>query len=148
MADLNALRDKVLSSLNTLADKTKEVAGAAADKAKDTAAVAKLNLEIASQRDRIKKAYTEIGKLYYETYKDEPNTFFVQLCTEVTLSLERISELEDAIERIKSNPDNVCDIEVEFDSVVSADEEKACSQDDFVDATAENTDVKSDVDKE
>ena len=54
MADFNALKDKVLSSLNTLADKTKEVAEAVGDKAKDTAAIAKLNLEIAGQKDQIK----------------------------------------------------------------------------------------------
>ncbi len=133
MADFNALKDKVLSSLNTLADKTKEVAEAVGDKAKDTAAIAKLNLEIAGQKDQIKKAYTELGKLYYETYKDEPNTYFAQLCTEVTASLDRISELEGEIERIKRNLDDACDIEVEFESVVSSDEEKACSAEDFVD---------------
>ena len=125
MADFNALRDKVLVSLNTVAEKTKEVASTVADKAKDTAQIAKLNMEIASERDRIKKAYLELGKLYYDTHKDDPDGFFTQLCQEVTLSLSRVSALEDEIARLKAADG---DVDVEFENVVSAaEDEAACS---------------------
>ena len=125
MADFNAIRDKVLVSLNTVAEKTKVVANTVADKAKDTAQIAKLNMEIASERDRIKKAYLELGKLYYDTHKDDPDGFFTQLCQEVTLSLSRVTALEDEIARLKAAEE---DVDVEFENVVSAAEDEAeCS---------------------
>ena len=132
MADFNALRDKVLVSLNTVAEKTKVVASTVADKAKDTAQIAKLNMEIASERDRIKKAYLELGKLYYDTHKDDPDGFFTQLCQEVTLSLSRVTALEDEIARLKAA--DAEDVDVEFENVVSAAEEDAdctCTKEDF-----------------
>ena len=125
MADFNAIRDKVLVSLNTVAEKTKVVASTVADKAKDAAQIAKLNMEIASERDRIKKAYLELGKLYYDTHKDDPDGFFTQLCQEVTLSLSRVTALEDEIARLKAAEE---DVDVEFENVVSAAEDEAeCS---------------------
>lgn len=84
------------------AGKAKTFAVFAARKTKNVSRIAKLNVEIASERDSIKRTYNEIGKLYYETHREDPEAFFVQLCQEIDLSLEHISDMETEIIRLKA----------------------------------------------
>ena len=84
------------------AGKAKTFALFAARKTKNVSRIAKLNVEIASERDSIKRTYNEIGKLYYETHREDPEAFFVQLCQEIDLSLEHISDMETEIVRLKA----------------------------------------------
>lgn len=124
MFDFNNFKSKVMDSINKAADTTKDLADKAADKAKDVSRVAKLTLEINSEKDVIRKAYSEIGKLYYETHKDSPEGFFIQLCDEVTLAQENIAAKESEISDLKtsSSDDDDDSITVEFEEVVSYDE--------------------------
>ena len=84
------------------AGKAKTFALFAARKTKNVSRIAKLNVDIASERDSIKRTYNEIGKLYYETHREDPEAFFVQLCQEIDLSLEHISDMETEIVRLKA----------------------------------------------
>jgi len=125
MSDINDLKGAVLNTIGTVAGKTRDFAEKAADKAKDVARIAKLNMELSSEKDNIQKAYLEIGKLYYETHKDSPDGFFVQLCDEINLANQNVAnilvELDDLKAGVGSKPG---DIEVEFTEVV-ADAENA-----------------------
>jgi hypothetical protein len=105
MKDFNELKDILLTSIGKAADAGKDIAekaadagkdiaGKAADKAKTAKRVAKLSMEIATERENLKKAYIEIGKLYYDTHKDDPEGFFIQLCDEVALSQGNIAQKE------------------------------------------------------
>jgi len=137
MADINEIKGAVLNTLGTVAGFTRDFAEKAADKAKDVAHIAKLNMELSSEKDNIQKAYLEIGKLYYETRKDSPDGFFVQLCDEISLANENISsilsELEDLKAGVVSKPD---DIEVEFTEVV-VEEEKTEPKEEKTEPTEE-----------
>ena len=84
------------------AGKAKSLAVFAARKTKNVSRIAKLNVDIAAERDGIKRTYNEIGKLYYETHREAPEAFFVQLCQEIDLSLEHISAMETEIVRLKA----------------------------------------------
>ncbi|MEG0777262.1 MAG: hypothetical protein RR147_00830 [Oscillospiraceae bacterium] len=120
MADINDIKGAVLSTLGSVAGKTRDFAEKAADKAKDVAKVTKLNIELGTEKDTIQKAYLEIGKLYYETRKNSPEGFFVQLCDEISLANDNIARLQVEIETLKSGSDCKCrhdDIEVEFESI-------------------------------
>lgn len=143
MADINDIKGAVLNTLGTVAGKTRDFAEKAADKAKDVARIAKLNMELSSEKDNIQNAYLEIGKLYYETRKDAPDGFFVQLCDEITLANENISsilsELEDLKTGVYSKPD---DIEVEFTDVVVDDKDFVSAE---VSVDAENTALKEEA---
>ena len=124
MAKFDDIKGAVIDTIGQVAEKTRDFAGVVADKAKDVSRIAKLNIEIGSEKDTIKKAYTEIGKLYYETRKDDPDDFFIQLCDEITVSLKNIEDKEAEIEEIKARgnaPED--DIVVEFESVVAKAEE-------------------------
>ena len=126
MFDFNNIKSKVMDSINKAADTTRDLADKATDKAKDVSRIAKLTLEINSEKEVIRKAYAEIGKLYYETHKDEPEGFFIQLCDEVTLAQENIAAKEAEIAALKAGDgqDDDDSITVEFEEVV-ADGEKA-----------------------
>ncbi len=103
MADFTEIKEKVLSALETVADSTRELAGKAADKAKSAARIAKLSMEINAEKDSIKKAYLEIGKLYYEMNRDNPDGFFAQLCDEITVANAEIAAKEAEIADLKEN---------------------------------------------
>ena len=142
MADFNEIKEKVITTLGAVADTTKELAGKAAEKAKGAARIAKLSMEINGEKDTIKKAYLEIGKLYYEMNRDNPDGFFAQLCDEITVANAEIAAKEAEIADIKENGIGGADeedVEVEFtecepaaeescDCGSEAEEEKCCCE--------------------
>ena len=122
MANLNETKEKVMTTIGTVADMTKDFAAQIGDKAKGMARIAKLTIEINNEKETIKKAYSEIGKLYYETHRDNPEGFFTQLCEEITLAGSGITDREDEIAAIKAEMKEKGEgdpIEVEFEEVVS-----------------------------
>ena len=129
MADYNEIKDNVFNALGTAADLTRGLVGKAADKTKDVAKMAKLNMELNSEKETVQKAYLEIGKLYYETHKNAPEGFFVQLCDEITLANQHIGKLTAEIDSVKSGKDG--DISVAY-TEVKEEETKAASDEDFV----------------
>lgn len=129
MADYNEIKDNVFNALGTAADLTRGLVGKAADKTKDVAKMAKLNMELNSEKETVQKAYLEIGKLYYETHKSAPEGFFVQLCDEITLANQHIGKLAAEIDSVKSGKDG--NISVAY-TEVNEGEAKPASDEDFV----------------
>lgn len=138
MADFNEIKQKMLAKLGQAADSAKDLADKAADKAKVGARIAKLTMEIAGENDSLKKTYIEIGKLYYDTHKEEPEGFFIQLCEEVALAQKNIAEKEAEIEALKANGDECVDVEVKFEEIV-AEEEAAATEEVTEEAPSEPT---------
>ena len=127
MADFNEIKEKVISTLGMVADSAKELAEKAADKTKSAARIAKLSMEINAEKDSIKKAYLEIGKLYYEMNRDNPDGFFAQLCDEITVANAEIAAKEAEIADLKANGIGGADVEVEFSECADAEGgEDAC----------------------
>ena len=123
--NFNDIKEKVKETFDIVADTTRDVASKTADKAKNMSRIAKLSLEINGEKDTIKKAYTEIGKLYYETHKDDPDGFFAQLCDEITLANTSIIEKETEIAELKAEGISEDGIEVEFEEIVTEAEAEA-----------------------
>ena len=71
----------------------------------------------------MKKTYLEIGKLYYETNKENPEGFFIQLCEEIALAEKNIADKEAEIADLKAEDDD--SIEVEFEEIIEEDETPA-----------------------
>ena len=142
--DFNGLKDKLLSSLGQAsdstkdfvekaADATKDFAEKAADKAKAGTRIAKLSMELATAKENMKKTYLEIGKLYYDTHKDDPEGFFIQLCEEIALAEKAIAEKEAEIAELKGNLSTPeADVTVEFEEVVAQEEDAAAEAVDVV----------------
>ena len=90
-----------------LKDKTIDLAQAGVAKSKQLMEIAKLNMSNAMEEDTIRKAYTEIGKLYYAERGMAPEAAYVSLCEKITPSKVNIEENKARIADLKSQEDIV-----------------------------------------
>ncbi len=76
----------------------------AAKKTKMLATIAKANISILAEEDKIKKAQTELGKVYYKDFilDEEPDQAeYLPWCEKITESLKLIDDLKTQIEAAK-----------------------------------------------
>lgn len=113
MVNCDEIKDRVKVTLEVVAEGAKELAAKAADKAKTAARIARLSLEIAGEKDTIKKSCLEIGKLYYEMHRDDADGFFAQLCDEITVAKADIADKEGEIASLRGRCEED-DMEIEL----------------------------------
>jgi uncharacterized membrane protein YvbJ len=70
-------------------------------KGKDLADIAKLNSNIADEKNKINAAYKEIGKKYFETHAEDFEEGYGELVGNIKASLEKIATFEQQIVDIK-----------------------------------------------
>ena len=97
---------------DAIMSKISEVTQSGMAKAKDLAEIAKLKVNNASEKDAIKKAYAEMGKLYFAQHADDPDPEFAALCAKVAECKERIVYNDERIADIK-NADGITDADIE-----------------------------------
>jgi DNA repair exonuclease SbcCD ATPase subunit len=93
-------------SLEALKSFVAEAAQAAARVTKNAAAVTKSNINILTEQDKQKKAYLELGKLYYRDYitGEEPDDAeYLPLCEAITEAAKNIEALRGEVETAKAN---------------------------------------------
>lgn len=81
-----------------------EVAQAATRFTKTAATVTKANFSMLSEQEKLKKAYQELGKLYYRDYitGEEPDDAeYIPLCDAITETTKLIDELKSKVEDAK-----------------------------------------------
>ena len=101
MAGFNDFLTKAGAFASKAADKAKDLAGTAAVKTKQLSRIAKLNMDISAQKDDMKKAYAELGKLYYEAHHDAPDEGCADLCGQIDQAAAAIAAMEEEIAQIK-----------------------------------------------
>ena len=94
-----------------------DLAQAGAAKAKELAEIAKLKVGNAAEEDTIRKAYIEIGKLYYAERGMAPEAPYAALCEKINASKEKIEYNKQKIADIKV-ANNISDEEVSEDEIV------------------------------
>ena len=94
-----------------------DLAQAGAAKAREIAEIGKLKVNNAAEEDAIRKAYIEIGKLYYAERGTAPEAAYAALCEKITASKEKIEYNKQKINDIKA-AGNISDEEVPADVVV------------------------------
>ena len=123
MKEFDEIKETFLKKAVDVADKTKELAKTAADKAKNIARITRLTAEIAGEKDIIKKNYSELGRLYYAKYKEEPaDNEFEQLIEEIKAAEERIEIKKAEIEELKAEGKDYDYDEVDVEFYVEDDE--------------------------
>ena len=98
---------------DSLKDKALDLAQTGVSKAKQLGEIAKLNLANVAEEDAIKKAYIEIGKLYYAERGMAPEPAYAALCEKITASKVNIEENKNKVEELKASG-NVTEAEVEL----------------------------------
>ena len=133
-------------NLNELREKASEAAQTAAKKTKKLAEIAKANVSIYSEEDKIKKAEAELGKLYYRDYAvgEEMDTAeYLPWCQKIDEAKQTIADLRDYIEELKAEQvEMIVDEEVE---VVDAD---IVTEEDFVDLDSTEAEEEPEVEIE
>ena len=104
-------KDIITGTLNNIVGKVKEVADSGAIKdiyehgakrAKSYGQMAKLSLEINGDSEDLKRVYAEIGRLYYETYRDTADAFLAELCQQVTDANAHVAEMEAQMDELRA----------------------------------------------
>ena len=95
-------------------DKAIDLAQTGVAKSKQLAEIAKLMLSNAGEEDSIKKAYLEMGKLYYAERGLAPDAAYAALCEKVTSAKKHIKDNKDQIEKLKSDG-HLSDDDIVFD---------------------------------
>ena len=99
------------------------------------AALARLGVRRNGEITELDKIYTEIGKLYYEQARENPEGFFAPLFAQAEATKEKIRALSDEIDALRAevlgeNTDSTVDKRIdEFDNIVSAAEAEVSSSD-------------------
>ena len=117
MSGFNDFLSKAGAAASKAAEKARDLAVATAAKTKQLSRIAKLNMDISSQKDTVKKAYTELGKLYYEAYHDDPAEGLAQVCQQIDMARAAIEALEEEIASLKA-AENEEAVDADFAAVV------------------------------
>lgn len=111
-------------TFDTLKDKATDLAQAGVAQSKRLAEIAKLKMANMAEEDAIKKAYLEIGKLYYAEQGATPGGAYAAACEKITASKAVIETNNERIAELKQPEDP--EVEVEMEAVeVEASEEQA-----------------------
>ena len=94
-----------MAFFDELKDKAIDLGRAGLAKSKEIAEIAKLNLANTAEEDSIKKAYIEIGKLYYAERGMAPEAAYIAQCEKITAAKTTIEENKGRIAELKEQGD-------------------------------------------
>ena len=111
--DFESLKDKAVvlaqSGVNKAKEltdtgiaKDRELADTGAAKAKEVSEIGKLKVQNSTEQEAIRKAYSDLGKLYYAERGSAPEAAYADLCQRITDALARISYNNERIADIKA----------------------------------------------
>ena len=101
------------STFENLKDRAAEMAQAGVAQSKRLAEIAKLKMSNMAEEDAIKKAYIEIGKLYYAEQGATPDGAFAAACEKITASKALIETNNERIAELKQPGDPEAEVEAE-----------------------------------
>ena len=111
MANYDEIKKKAKEALETIADVSVEAYKIAEEKAKVLARRAKLNAEITHEKSVIRRLKLDIGGLYYDLHKDDPEDALKQSCESITASLDSIAAKRAELEDLKRGSQGDSDVE-------------------------------------
>lgn len=90
-----------MAFFDELKEKAVDLAQAGVAKSKQLGEIAKLSVSNLGEEDAIKKAYIEIGKLYYAERGMAPEAAYAALCGKITAAKKNIEDNKSRIEELK-----------------------------------------------
>lgn len=134
---MNESFESILSALTGAAQ-------AAANKAKSLGSIAKSNVNILTEQEKLKRAYADLGKLYYRDFitGEEPDDAeYMPLCDDITALIKSIQSLRESIDSAKTGaPKDVVLDEEDLDKAIA--EELEDLNDDLKDLDEELADLE------
>lgn len=111
------------NTFENLKDRAVDLAQAGVAQSKRLAEIAKLKAANMAEEDAIKKAYIEIGKLYYAEQGASPDGAFAAACEKITASKAAIETNNERIAELKQPGDPEAEVEAELESAAETVEE-------------------------
>ena len=114
----------IKESFDSLYEKATEAAQYAAKKTKKLAEIAKANLSIYAEEDKIKKAQLELGKLYYRDYvlgEEQDEAEYLPWCKRIDESKQTIADMRDYLDELKAERVEMGQDVVDVDDAPEAD---------------------------
>lgn len=105
------------STFENLKDRATDLAQAGVAQSKRLAEIAKLKTANMAEEDAIKKAYIEIGKLYYAEQGATPDGAYAAACEKITASKAVIETNNERIAELKQPGDPEPEVEVEAEAM-------------------------------
>lgn len=99
---LENLPEKLSELAQTGVAKTKELFDAGRAKTKELTEIGRLKVDNASEQEAIKKAYLEIGKLYFAERGMDPEAPYSALCEKIAASKAKIDYNQERIADLKA----------------------------------------------
>lgn len=115
---LSSLKDKVVDAAgkatvavtdaaskavsDEMRDKVAGAAQAVGERAKYASRMTRLTVDCNAELERVKRTYTEIGRLYYENYRDTADAFLAELCQQVTDANAHVAEMEAQMDELRA----------------------------------------------
>lgn len=104
---LSTLKDKVADVAgkavsDEVRDKVAGAAQAVSERAKYASRMTRLTVDCNAELERVKRTYTEIGRLYYENYRDTADAFLAELCQQVTDANAHVAEMEAQMDELRA----------------------------------------------
>ena len=93
------------STFENLRDRATDLAQAGVAQSKRLAEIAKLKTANMAEEDAIKKAYVELGKLYYAEHGAAPDGAYAAACEKITAAKAAIEANNDRIAELKQPGD-------------------------------------------
>ena len=103
---------------NNIKEKATETAAAAAELAKNAAKTAKLNLQIAAEQDKIKKAQLELGKLCHQDYTaggEGDLAAYLPWHQKIDESAAKIAQMREELRALRQGKDDEMEVSDEID---------------------------------
>jgi len=110
------------STFENLKDRATEMAQAGVAQSKRLAEIAKLKTANMAEEDAIRKAYIEIGKLYYSEQGVAPDGAYAAACERITAAKAAIETNNDRINQLKATAGEPEDASVEVEVKAAAEE--------------------------
>ncbi len=103
----STLKDKVADVAgkavsDEMRDKVAGAAQAVGERAKYASRMTRLTVDCNAELERVKRTYTEIGRLYYENYRDTADAFLAELCQQVTDANAHVAEMEAQMDELRA----------------------------------------------
>ena len=125
------------STFETLKDQATDLAQAGVAQSKRLAEIAKLKMANMAEEDAIKKAYIELGKLYYAEQGATHDGAYASACERITASKALIETNNERINELKQAPE--MEVEVEAELEVPAEEAPEAPAEEALEAHAEES---------
>lgn len=100
--DFESLKDKAVVIAQSGMSKAKELTDSGVAKVKELTEISKLKMQNSSEQETIRKAYSELGKLYYAERGSAPEAAYAGQCQTITDALAKIAYNNERIADIKA----------------------------------------------